>query len=287
MTSSLPARRFDWRNLRLRILSGVVLGPTSFAVIAYGHWPLLVLVAVALAFLALEWGVMCARAAPGRIAILVAVGVLAPLFVAYTQTLSLALLVLVLSAFAAAAFARGLKWSDRSADIAFGVLYLGVPGITLLWLRHDPGGLGWAATLLVATWSADVCAFAAGNVLRGPKLWPGISPNKTWSGFAFGLFGATLAAQSLAYTIFGANGPGTDAAWAVGLCVGLATMAGDLWESLLKRRFGVKDSGDLIPGHGGLLDRVDGLMFAIVIAAMLRFAWPSLVLPIFHARVGL
>ena len=287
MTSSLPAKRFDWRNLRLRILSGVVLGPTSFAVIAYGHWPLLVLVAVALAFLALEWGVMCARAAPGRIATLVAVGVLAPLFVAYTQTLSLALLVLVLSAFAAAAYARGLKWSDRSADIAFGVLYLGVPGITLLWLRHDPGGLGWAATLLVATWSADVCAFAAGNVLRGPKLWPGISPNKTWSGFAFGLFGATLAAQSLAYTIFGTNGPGTDAAWAVGLCVGLATMAGDRWESLLKRRFGVKDSGDLIPGHGGLLDRVDGLMFAIVIAAMLRFAWPSLVLPIFHARAGL
>jgi len=287
MTSSLPARRFDWRNLRLRVLSGVVLGPTTFAVVAYGRWPLLVLVAVALAFLALEWGVMCARAAPGRIAVLVAVGVLASLFVAYTQSLALALLVLSLSAIAAAAFARGFRWSDRSADIAFGVLYLGVPSITLLWLRHDPGGLGWAATLLVATWSADVCAFAAGNVLKGPKLWPGISPNKTWSGFAFGLFGATLVAQALSYTVFGEGGPGRGAAWAVGASVGLATMAGDLWESLLKRRFGVKDSGDLIPGHGGLLDRVDGLMFAILIAALLRFAWPGLVLPILQSRAGL
>ena len=287
MTSSLPARRFDWGNLRLRILSGVVLGPTTFAVIAYGHWPLLVLVAVALAFLALEWGVMCAKAASGRIAILVAFGVLASLFVAYTQSLILALINLVLSAFAAAAVARGMKWSDRSADIAFGVLYLGVPSITLLWLRHDPGGLGWAATLLVATWSADVCAFAAGNVLRGPKLWPGISPNKTWSGFAFGLLGATLAAQALSYTELGANGPGPGAAWAFGAAVGLATMAGDLWESLLKRRFGVKDSGDLIPGPGGLLDRVDGLMFAILIAALLRFAWPSLIQPLMHIRAGL
>jgi len=273
--------------LRLRILSGVVLGPTCFALIAYGHWPFLVLVAIALAFLALEWGVMCARAAPGRIAVLVAVGVLAALFVAYTQTLSHALGVLALCAFAAAAVARGFKWSDRSADIAFGVLYLGVPGITLLWLRHDPGGMGWATTLLVSTWSADVAAFAAGNVVGGPKLWPEISPNKTWSGFVFGLLGATLAAQALSYSAFGAGGPGSGAAWAVGLCVGLATMAGDLWESLLKRRFEVKDSGDLIPGHGGLLDRVDGLMFAILVASVLRFAWPSFFPQVMSSQVGL
>lgn len=287
MTSSLPARPFDWRNLRLRILSAVVLGPSSFAVIAFGRWPLLVLVAVALAFLALEWGVMCARAAPGRIAILVATAVLISLFVAYRQSIPEALFVLALSAAGAAVIARTFNWSGRSTDIAFGVLYLGVPSVTLLWLRHDPGGLGWASTLLVATWSADVCAFAAGNYFKGPKLWPGISPNKTWSGFFFGLCGATLAAQCLAYTALGAGGPGPGAAAVVGICVGLATMAGDLWESLLKRRFGVKDSGDLIPGHGGLLDRVDGLMFAILVAALLRLLWPSVVAPLVHARAGL
>ena len=170
----------------------------------------------------------------------------------------------------AALAARQARWSDRSLDSAFGVLYLGLPGITLIWLRHDPGGQGWATSLLAATWSADICAFTAGNILKGPKLWPRFSPNKTWSGFFFGLAGATAAALAVSAARLGDGGPGMQMAVPVGLVVGLATMAGDLWESILKRRFGVKDSGDLIPGHGGLLDRVDGLMFAILVAAVLR-----------------
>eukprot|EP01035_Chromulina_nebulosa_P024098 gene24098-31309_t len=124
--------------------------------------------------------------------------------------------------------------------------------------------------LFATTWSADIGAFAVGSVLKGPKLWPRFSPNKTWSGFVGGLVSAMLAGSLMAaLPYFNLN---IYAAAAFGLAVGLATMAGDLWESALKRRFGVKDSGDLIPGHGGLLDRVDGLMFAVVVMAALRLA---------------
>jgi phosphatidate cytidylyltransferase len=122
--------------------------------------------------------------------------------------------------------------------------------------------------LFAVTWSADIVAYAVGNTLKGPKLWPRFSPNKTWSGFIGGLAGAVLAAMAVA--VLSHLKISIMAAAAVGLLGGLATMAGDLWESVLKRRFGVKDSGSLIPGHGGLLDRVDGLMFAAIVVAVAR-----------------
>ena len=100
--------------------------------------------------------------------------------------------------------------------------------------------------LFATTWGADIFAYAAGNLLKGPKLWPRFSPNKTWSGFVFGLFGAMLAG-TLVHLFWSREGaPGAGLSPWVGLAAGLATMAGDLWESMLKRRFGVKDSGDLI-----------------------------------------
>jgi phosphatidate cytidylyltransferase len=136
--------------------------------------------------------------------------------------------------------------------------------------------------LLLVTWAADIGAFAVGSTLKGPKLWPRFSPNKTWSGFVGGLACASLTGVVIALPSalhirlpkdlmppFQLN---LWAAALIGLAVGLATMGGDLWESALKRRFGVKDSGDLIPGHGGLLDRVDGLIFAVVAMAIARLA---------------
>jgi phosphatidate cytidylyltransferase len=110
----------------------------------------------------------------------------------------------------------------------------------------------------------------AGSLLKGPKLWPRFSPNKTWSGLVGGLAASALAALLVVAIAKGEGDPTRGWAAMIGLVVGLFTMAGDLWESMLKRRFGVKDSGQLIPGHGGLLDRVDGLMFAILAMAAAR-----------------
>lgn len=120
----------------------------------------------------------------------------------------------------------------------------------------------------MTAWSADVLAYLVGTLLKGPRLWPRFSPNKTWSGFIGGLIGG-LAAGALVTASPWPDLGTLSVAWGavLGLAGAIATMAGDLWESALKRRYGVKDAGDLIPGHGGLMDRVDGLMFAVVVIA--------------------
>lgn len=275
MTSSPPARRFDWNNLVVRAASASVLIPAVIIALWFGGWAWLLLVAIAVALLANEWGVMSAPVAPVRIALAVTVGVLAAVFAMYLHEPSLAWALVVVGAALAALVARGT--AERPADAAYGVIYIAPCAIALLWLRGEEHGRSWATMLFAVTWSADICAFLVGSALKGPKLWPRFSPNKTWSGFFGGLIGAMIAAVIVA-TFSDATLTLVRAAF-VGLAGGLATMAGDLWESMLKRRFGVKDSGDLIPGHGGLLDRVDGLMFASVIIAGARlidhWGWPA------------
>ncbi len=268
MTSSPPAKRFDWSNLGLRIASAVVIAPAAVGAAWLGGWPYLVLIAIGVALLALEWGGMSAPVAPTRVSAAVTVAVLASVFLAYQDQDVLAWSAVAVGALAAALVARGV--AERPADAAFGVIYIAPAAICLVWLRSTDQGHWWMMTLFAATWAADIGAFAVGSLLKGPKLWPRFSPNKTWSGFVGGLAASSLAGLAMAlFSVFQLN---LIAAAFVGLCVGLATMAGDLWESALKRRFGVKDSGDLIPGHGGLLDRVDGLMFAVVVMAVVRLA---------------
>jgi phosphatidate cytidylyltransferase len=268
--ASLPqARRFDWRNLGLRIASAVVLVPAVvFAVMSSAPWPFLLLVSVGVAVLAIEWGGMSAPSAPVRVAGAVTAAVLAPLFLTYLHHPVWAWFALVVGSLASALVARGV--AERPADAAFGVIYLAPAAICLAWLRGTNQGAWWTLMLLLVTWAADIGAFAVGSIAKGPKLWPRFSPNKTWSGFVGGLV-AAMATGTL-MTALSAFRLNLVAAALVGLVVGLATMGGDLWESALKRRFGVKDSGDLIPGHGGLLDRVDGLMFAVVAMAAARLA---------------
>lgn len=273
MTSLPPARRFDWTNLGLRIASAVVLVPAALAAAWFGGWLFLVLIAVATALLAIEWGGMSAPHAPIRVSLAVTVAVLSGVFLGHEGHYGLAWIAVAIGALAAALVARGV--AERPADAAFGVAYIAPACICLVWLR-DAGhvmsvqGHWWIMMLFAVTWAADIGAFAVGSTLKGPKLWPRFSPNKTWSGFIGGLLAAMATGTLMsALSVFQLN---LVAAGLIGLLVGFATMAGDLWESALKRRFGVKDSGDLIPGHGGLLDRVDGLMFAVVVMSLARLA---------------
>jgi phosphatidate cytidylyltransferase len=278
------ARRFDWDNLGLRIVSGVILAPAVLAALWFDARVCLLLIAVAMSVLSYEWGRMAAPDAWRRVAVIMAVAVLGVVFLTYLSNplqepgktfdgyIAAALVLIPIGALAAAFVSQGV--TERRADAAYGVFYVAPAGMALMWLRLTPQGAGWAVMLFATTWAADICAFAIGNVLKGPKLWPRFSPNKTWSGFFGGLIGASGAAVGVAALLMHLSLAG---AALIGLAAGLATMMGDLWESMLKRRFGVKDSGDLIPGHGGLLDRVDGLMFATLVFAaarlIVRYGW--------------
>ena len=289
MTSSPPVRParadaprtgFDWPNLRLRLLSAAVLVPLALGCVWAGGWAYLILLAVAVVLLASEWAKMCSPEVVSRSGALIAACVLAALLLAFNSRVSVGWAALVVASLLAALAARVAGWSPRSPDVGFGVAYIGAPALALWWLRLSLDGVSshsgandgfwWTALLLVSTWAADVFAFLGGSVLKGPKLWPRISPNKTWSGFVCGLAASSLAALALWFWLWKGRELSAAAAAAVGFAAGLATMGGDLLESMLKRRFGVKDSGDLIPGHGGLLDRVDGLMSAALVVAAAR-----------------
>ncbi|HEY3951145.1 phosphatidate cytidylyltransferase [Phenylobacterium sp.] len=285
MTSLPQARRFDWSNLGLRVASGFVLVPTALYATLGAHqpWiialqgrhealPYLLMISVGVALLAIEWGGMSAPRSPVRVAAAVTAAILVVVFLGYRgdfpEHFIWAWLALPAGALAAALVARGV--AERPADAAYGVAYIAPAALCLIWLRQTNQGVWWTLMLFACTWGADIGAFAIGSLMKGPKLWPRFSPNKTWSGFFGGLITAMAAGTAMASLPYFEL-----SLWAaafIGLAVGLATMAGDLWESALKRRFGVKDSGDLIPGHGGLLDRVDGLMFAVVVMAGARLA---------------
>ncbi len=150
---------------------------------------------------------------------------------------------------------------DRNSLLAaLGVLYAGLPAVSLIWLRSDePFGLRAVVFLILIVATADTAAFVSGRILRGPLLWPRVSPKKTWSG----LLGA-LVASAIVGALFWAVVPGGSPLRlaAAGAVLAAVAQAGDLAESALKRRFGAKDSGALLPGHGGVMDRVDGLVAA-------------------------
>jgi phosphatidate cytidylyltransferase len=160
-----------------------------------------------------------------------------------------------------------MRW--RNAPwIAFGLPYMAGSGLALVYLRTMPDAiLGRAHVyyLLVVVWGTDIGAFLTGRLIGGPKLAPAISPNKTWAG----LFGGMALAAGLGYAAAAVCGSGSLGVY-TGLAVVLAVVAqlGDLFKSFFKRRAGVKDSGQLIPGHGGVLDRIDGLVFAAMFLAL-------------------
>jgi phosphatidate cytidylyltransferase len=150
------------------------------------------------------------------------------------------------------------------------VYYAGIPAISLVWIRGDEQ-FGWLAILYLfaIVWTTDTAAYIFGRAIGGPKLAPRVSPKKTWSGF---LGGAICAA--LVGSLFGAWMGETDLVKLASLSLVLAVAAqlGDLGESAMKRIFGTKDSSGLIPGHGGVLDRIDGLIFVAFTAALLSWA---------------
>ncbi len=240
-----------------RTLSALVLAPAVVGFIYLGGVAFGLMMLCVAASMAFEWNRMCCGVAALAGAGFMAAAV-APLAIAAFVAVGPGLWAVA----PAAAFAFAVVWigGGRRPWAALGVAYIAVPCIAMIWLRADPAlGLETVFWLFAAVWATDVGAYFTGRAIGGPKLAPRISPGKTWAGLAGGIVCAALVGVGAAWLL--------DISAAAGLVFVSAALAvvsqgGDLWESSVKRRFGVKDSGGLIPGHGGVLDRFDGLMTA-------------------------
>jgi phosphatidate cytidylyltransferase len=242
-----PAERSSgrWGDLGIRVLSAAVLTPIALACVWLGGIAFAVIVGVGVAGLAIEWLLLFRWSAD--------------------------------SAFAS----RAMRWrgsdggpsASRSHPGLFsaGLLYVAIAAASLLWLRADPiSGRADVLFLLLIVWAGDIGAYLAGRWIGGPRLAPRISPGKTWSGAIGGLLVAVATGLLAARFLAAPTAPWQPALIAV--ILGIVAQAGDLLESLVKRMLAVKDSGNLIPGHGGLFDRLDGVLAAAPVAAMLALA---------------
>ena len=276
-----PAARMGIGALRVRALSALVLAVPALAAVYVGAPVFDLLFGLVALLMAFEWDRLCAAGAkggkandPASWALFAAIAAIT--LAAVLQAHELALWLAVGGFSIVFLIARGI---ERPAPLlqALGALYIGVPYVSLVWLRADPAtGLATLLWLLAVVWATDTAAMFAGKTIGGPKLAPVISPNKTWAGLAGGMGAA--AAVGIAFAFF-LDAPMLLAAL---ISAGLAVVAqaGDLGESLVKRHFNVKDSGTLIPGHGGIFDRVDGLLAVAPVWALVLLAgrgwglWP-------------
>lgn len=248
--------------LRTRILSALVMAPPALMAVWLGGWAFALLVAVACAIMCWEWHKMTLKGfgPSGWVAALG--GAAASLLVLLDPRAALAVAVItaLVSAFLA---------GPARVSAGLGALYAALPSIALVWLRQDQAaGLLTVIWLFLLVWGTDIGAYAAGRTIGGPLLMPVVSPKKTWAGLLGGMASAMLAGAGMVWW--------ADLSAPVFIVVASAVLAvvaqaGDLLESWVKRRAGVKDSSNIIPGHGGVLDRVDGLLtagLAVAIAAL-------------------
>jgi phosphatidate cytidylyltransferase len=251
-------------NLALRIASAALLGPAVLALTYIGGWPFLALCFLAALGILYEWTLLIAGRSEPQILIPGAIGLLAAVLCASAALPSAAIVVTVVGAAVAALIPPTAGHGVTRFWAASGVVYSGAAFLGPALLRRDPEwGLSALLFLFATVWATDIFAFACGRLLGGPLLWPSTSPKKTWSGAIGGSAGGVAAGLGVAYTI-GVGKLGIIGAMA--LLLSVLAQAGDLLESAIKRRFGAKDTGRLIPGHGGLMDRLDGFLVAALVA---------------------
>lgn len=255
-------------ELERRVGSALVLGPLAVAAIYYGSPYFEILLIFGAVVMAWEWDRICGRQKFGASGWVMAVCLLAAGVGAWLRRYEIALAVVAVGTagvYGAALLAR----RDQPAWTASGTLVVGIPCVAAVWLRDLPQqGFETFVWLIGAVWTTDLAAYVTGRLIGGAKLAPRISPGKTWAG----LIGAVAAVSVWGFVC--AAWAGADVPWAfavLGAIAAVLAQTGDLGVSFVKRRFGVKDASNLIPGHGGVLDRFDGLLIATPALAVL--AW--------------
>ncbi len=263
----LAAKR---REFYLRVVSAAVLIPIVLVATWVGGWLFGLLIVAVAALVMVEWCDITGHSRAPALDWVAGMIVVAALITCLLGAPRLG------AAFLAAGVALALLGrlgGICSRWLALGILYAGLSGGALILLRGGDSGFAAIVFLFAVIWVSDIAAYFVGRTVGGPKLWPAVSPNKTWSGAIGGLVGGAAAGTATA----AAAGYGPAAGLvAVAAVISVAGQAGDLAESSLKRRFGKKDSGTIIPGHGGVMDRVDALVIGALVATVvgvLRTGW--------------
>lgn len=248
-----------------RVVSAIVMGLAALAVTWLGGWPFLVFWALAAAAIGWEWvGLVGARPRASVLAIGgTALGIAAVLLGTGLIATPIAALVV------GGALVLAIDNSVHRGWTAFGVFYAAAAFIPVVLLRADEIGLVAVLWVFAVVWSTDIAGFYCGRALGGPLLWPAVSPKKTWAGAAGGALAAILAGSAVIHVAGLALGP---AQVVVALAVSIASQGGDLFESAMKRKFHIKDASQLIPGHGGVMDRLDGFVAAATVALAIGVA---------------
>jgi phosphatidate cytidylyltransferase len=257
-------------EMTTRLASAVVMAVLALASVLISLWTFVALVIAAGVTVAWEWGRLVRKASFDGIAALQSAAVAA---VAVTLALSQPTLALgALAAALAGTVLLGLSSATLGWSLA-GIVYSVLPASAMVWLRANPE-LGPTALLylLVVAWTTDTASYAGGRLIGGRKLAPQISPQKTWAGLIVGTLAPAVVGFAFALYLEDTS------AWRLALvsvAIAAACQIGDLSESAAKRRFGAKDMSNLIPGHGGLLDRIDGLLIAAIAAALIALRDPA------------
>ncbi|MGK2923531.1 MAG: phosphatidate cytidylyltransferase [Methyloceanibacter sp.] len=251
-------------ELLRRLASAFVLAAIALAAVLVSPWSFLALVIVAAGLLLWEWGSATRGNGFDGTSLIQAVSV-----TALTVFIALGRFDLGFFILGATAVVVAYSAPDRVRALwaVAGLAYVAFPAAALIWLRSDPQfGLDAILFLLAVAWTTDTASYIGGRGLGGPKLAPIISPKKTWSGFLVGILTPAIVGYGFA-AYLGGTSPWILALVAIGLA--LACQMGDLLESAVKRHFGIKDMSQLIPGHGGLFDRIDSLLLAAVLAGLI------------------
>jgi phosphatidate cytidylyltransferase len=251
------------RNLLMRVIAALVLAPIAISIAYTGGWLWTVLVTVAAIGLYLEWLAIVGAARQMRVVAPGVVGLaLAGCCLAFGK-FDASLVPLVLGLAGVALFSP-----ERRGWTTAGFGYAAAAQVASVLVRLDQfWGFVALILILLVVWVTDIGGYFAGRGIGGPKLWPRVSPRKTWAG-AVGGFAASLVVAA-GFAVFGLARTGP--LLVLGAALSIVSQLGDLFESAVKRRFDVKDSSQIIPGHGGLLDRLDGFVAAVVLAAILGF----------------
>jgi phosphatidate cytidylyltransferase len=257
-------------EMMTRLASAIVMAALALGSVLVSVWTFVALVIAAGVTVSWEWGRLVRKAGFDAIAGIQSAAVAS---VAVAMALSRPGLALIAAILALAG--TGLL-AISSATVGWsllGIAYSVLPAWSMVWLRSDPT-LGSTALLylLLVAWTTDTASYGGGRLIGGPKLAPRISPQKTWSGLLAGILAPALVGYAFALFLQDTS------AWRlalVSIVIAAACQVGDLGESAVKRRFGTKDMSNLIPGHGGLLDRIDGLLIAAIAAALIALRDPA------------